>query len=509
MPKKSVDEFKQAFKAIKKPKMPKAVNSKTKSALEKAVGKDDDDTFVANIKTIGETDRDYLVDLVAYKFAKHFDNDDKRPFWQDKVPKDVMQEALAKIVPDDLDSTLTQKTFEKAIAGKQTSTVAMLFERDPAKAEKFVFDKFLSLTGNGQDEERTSWAIAARNNGVDMAAFEKKLLKQALAGGNEAAATQMGYLLVNVGEDELVDFAKDDPKQFFETALHGLKDTGTDFIKVLSKKSLRDKLKALDPDAWAEFVADTPMLASLAAVEAAVQTKGLTESSDIMDEMFTAVMDKKNMPLGYSGTAFDSNHLIMAGPTDKTNQFRENQKKAGIVDNFPEDPATDCHHLLYITQQMMEMYPGPKPEIHNVSCPDMLMTKPLSSIPGRGTLDRGFTGNVFDESGKPTGRVLFTGDDQGQKSHTWLSVKVAGSTKEEFYDPVIGTKGADVKGAVEMELTWVIPKRLARGNTGRYAVQDKKLKPASNSMGFSTGYYLTDNPAKYLSKDEKKQAGLE
>jgi hypothetical protein len=157
--------------------------------------------------------------------------------------------------------------------------------------------------------------------------------------------------------------------------------------------------------------------------------------------------------------------------------------------------------LLYITQGMMEMFPGQKPKIVNQSCPNMLMTKALSEIPGRGVLDRSFTGNVFDEQGKPTGKILFSGDN-GINSHTWLLVDGVP------FDPVLGTKGDDVAGAVAETFDWVIPKRLAKGKKGSYAVQDEKLQPTTNSMGFRTGYYLTKNPAKFLKKEELDQAKL-
>ena len=245
------------------------------------------------------------------------------------------------------------------------------------------------------------------------------------------------------------------------------------------------------------------MLATLAKAESKVAEKGLTDTPSVMEEVFSTLLDGTTMPLGYAATPLDPNNTILAGPTDKSAVFRTDQKKKKDKegDVMPDVPSTDCHHLLYITQGMMEMFPGHTPKIVNQSCPDMLMTKPLSSIPGRGLLDRSFTGNVFDESRKPTGMVLFSGDN-GINSHTWLLVDGVP------FDPVLGTKGNDVAGAVQENFSWVIPQRLAKGKKGSYAIQDPALKPAANAMGFSTGYVLTKDPGGLLTEAEKTTVGL-
>jgi hypothetical protein len=503
MPKKTPDEFKQAFKAIKKPKRPSKGVGKLKDVLEKAVGDEDSDAFVKNIDLIAKADRGYLIDLVAYKLGKHLENTDKRPFWQEKVPPDIMKAAVAKIVPDDLSTPTGAKAFEKALKDGKTADVALLFARDPVRAEQFLFDQATTLTGKENAGNRAMCMIAAASCGIDVVAFNKRVLKGALAAGNDDAATEFGKLLSGLGEDEIVDIATSNPALFFSKTLQGFKDRGSEFITMLGKKSLRDKLSVLNPGAWATFVAGTPMLAALVTVEQQVVDDGLVGSSAIMNAVFDAVLDPTKMQITYSATAVDSNHSIMVGFTDTTTGMREAQKKQGILEVFPDLPATDCHHSLYIMEQMMKLYPGFTPEIHNVNAPEMLMTEPLGTIPGRGTLDRGFPGNVFLENGTPTGRVLFTGDDNGKNSHTWLSVD------GEMFDPVMGTKGDDVAGAIGYQPTWIIYKRLANCNEDNlYAVMDKSLKPAANAMGFSTGYYLTDDPAKYLTEDEIKQAGL-
>jgi hypothetical protein len=477
MPKKTVKEFKEIFGAIQKPKLPNGITAKDKSALEKDLNNDEMAKFIKDAAELNKANPAYFADLVAYKLAKHFDNDEKRPAWLEKVPPDARAAAVAKIVPGDITDPITKRAFDKAFASDNKKMLALIRERDPI--------------GVGKLESQLA-RTEAKNN-----------VSAALKGGDDDAAMTQGELQLSIlSPDEIVEIASTNPKRFFATVLTGFKNNAK-FVEVLKNKDLRESLKKADPVEWKKFEAGTPMLATLAKVEAEVARKKLTTSATIMEEMFAAVLDSSTMPLGYAATPLDPNNTILSGPTKKSAAFREQQKKMKEQqgDPTPVLPSTDCHHLLYVTQGMMEMYPGQKPKIVNQSCPNMLMTKPLSTIPGRGILDRSFTGNVFDELGKPTGMILFSGDN-GINSHTWLLVDNVP------FDPVLGTKGNDVAGAVAETFDWVIPQRLAKGKKGSYAVQDEKLKPATNSMGFSTGYYLTKTPAKFLTKEESAEAKL-
>ena len=114
MPKKSRDDFKAAFKTVKKPKPPTKDAKASKIAIDKAIDKGDPDKtldgLIAELLKSGE--RDYVVKLVAYKYAKHYDDgSDKRPNWANKLPADIFGDALAIVVPDGLDKPLTQRRW--------------------------------------------------------------------------------------------------------------------------------------------------------------------------------------------------------------------------------------------------------------------------------------------------------------------------------------------------------------------------------------------------------------
>ena len=120
MPKKSRDEFKAAFKTVKKPNPPSKDAKASKVAIDKAIDKGDPDgTLDGLIKQLVDSkEQDYLVKLVAYKYAKHYeDGSDKRPSWTTKFPADIVNAALAIVVPDGFDKPLTQKTLDRAVGG--------------------------------------------------------------------------------------------------------------------------------------------------------------------------------------------------------------------------------------------------------------------------------------------------------------------------------------------------------------------------------------------------------
>lgn len=477
MPKKTIEEFKEVFGPIQKPKLPRNVTAKEKDTLEKEVRNDELAKFFKDSAELYKKDPGYFVDLVAYKLKKHFDNDEKRPAWLEKIPPEARKAAIAKIVPGDINDPVTKRAYEKAVSSGNSKMISLIKERDH----------------DGVD------AIEKKKASEDT----KKFLNGLLNGKDDEEAIREGDLkMAWMTQDDIVDLASSNPKRFFATMLTGFKNNAK-FVEFLKDRDLCNRLKKLNPTEWKKFEDGTPMLATLSKVEGEVVRKKLTRSADIMEEVFAGVLDDKVMPLGYAATPLDPNNTILSGPTKKSDDFRklQKEKKDKQGDVMPDVPSTDCHHLLYITQSMMEMYPGQKPKITNRSCPNMLMTKPLSTIPGRGLLDRKFAGNVFDETGKPTGMVLFSGDN-GINSHTWLMVDGVP------FDPVLGTKGDDVAGAVQETFDWVIPQRLAKGAKGSYVVQDPELEPATNAMGFSTGYYVAKDPRQFLNSSELEQAKL-
>src|SRR5579863_1032582 len=98
MPTKTVKEFKEIFGPIKKPKLPNGVSAKDKSALEQDLKDDQLQKFFADAAELNKKNPAYFADLVAYKLAKHVDNQERWPAWLEKIPPDARAAAVARIV---------------------------------------------------------------------------------------------------------------------------------------------------------------------------------------------------------------------------------------------------------------------------------------------------------------------------------------------------------------------------------------------------------------------------
>jgi hypothetical protein len=239
-----------------------------------------------------------------------------------------------------------------------------------------------------------------------------------------------------------------------------------------------------------------------------IAAKKLKTDGEKVGAMFDAIMNNQGIPLAYYTNNFTPNHAILSGGSEWDKGFAADQKKTLGAD-APDLPATQCHKLLHLTTELVGQCPGltKPPKVVQDTCDNMLLTAPLASIPGKGLLDKSFTGNVFDDSDKPTGQILFTGDS-GKNSHTWLVIDGVP------FDPVLGTRGDQVAASIQERFDWLIVDRVARGASGRYVVKgpgkDGKAVPkaASNKMGFISGYRITANPENYLEDDELIQAKI-
>ena len=230
-----------------------------------------------------------------------------------------------------------------------------------------------------------------------------------------------------------------------------------------------------------------------------------------MNELFDSLVDNKGIDLSYYTNTFYTPNDVMLGPSEMQETMFEKQREIN-PEGTPDGPASQCSMLTNTMQRMLEFCPGmkKKPKITQEEIAGMTMTVPLATIRTKGLLDKSFPGNVFDESGAPTGRVLFTGSG-GIKSHTWLVVDGVA------YHSVLGTKGDAVKGSVEEEFSWSKADAFAKGKNGRFIIQvtgeipvELKTKPkvATNKMGFSTAYILTDKPERVLNKEEMAELGV-
>ena len=154
-------------------------------------------------------------------------------------------------------------------------------------------------------------------------------------------------------------------------------------------------------------------------------------------------------------------------------------------DGIPGAPATQCHNLLGVLRHSLEAS-GIDLPVRSEDIDNMALTVPLRSLPRRGLLPP-FDGNIINDNGDYTGQVLFTGAD-GKQSHTWLVIG------DEPYDPVLGTRGAEVANAVANQFDWVVPDQVGKGNGGWYIVRDSEKKAAPNDHGFGSAYRLTKTP---------------
>ena len=529
MGKKSKDEFKAAFKAIKKPKAPDSGAKKQKSKLETAVDKAedwDDPKFKQLAQDLYDENPDYMVDLIAYKFAKHFDEgSQEKPFWTNQVPKEALQKALAKVVPGDMSDKLTQVTLEKSLLGKgtQDNTAKVIYERDPEGTTEFAMAKWSEAYSRGDEELAKKWA------GVMPNTREGVLLKfdQITSTGNADAARAYAIQLSQLTKDDedtavdptsvdrgleqkeldheaILGVAKANPTLFVSQILPGLK-AQNNFVEIVTQPELQSLLKKKAPKEWEKLVAETPVLSLLGDVEKEIKRKKLTDPAKMVGEMFDAIMNNRGIPLAYATNTIDNNRVILSGGTEDDKKSREKTKEV-MGDACPDLPATQCHMLLHLTEEMMNLCPGlnKKPKITQGTINNILLTKPLASIPGKGLLDKTFGGNVFDEGGKSTDQILFTGDS-GKNSHTWVVIDGV------EYDPVLGTRGKQVGESIGDQFDWLIEDRVARGSGGNFIIKGAEgtPKPKANKMGFSSGYLLTQQPQKYLSEDEMKAAKLQ
>jgi hypothetical protein len=131
MGKKTVEEFKEIFGVIKKPKLPKNISAKDKSALEKDLNNDQLEKFFKDAANLYKSDPEYFAQLVAYKLTKHFDNEKKRPAWLEHIPPDARKAAIKKIVPGDISDPATLGAYDKAGKSGNERMLALIKERDP------------------------------------------------------------------------------------------------------------------------------------------------------------------------------------------------------------------------------------------------------------------------------------------------------------------------------------------------------------------------------------------
>lgn len=503
---KTVAEFKAAFLTIRKPKLPKGLKNADKDLLEEDV------RYVAQPGNPGDTNwnkstattrfatrtaelhadpatKQYVVDLAAYKLGKHAD-DAKLGMWLTQVPPEVRDAAVAKLVPRDLTDPYVQRALAKAAKSGNRGRADLIFARDPTGTVDHALSQRAAAAGD--DVKQQQWLDAIPQTPE----ANRLIVAKVVALGDVTMLPRVTDSLRQIIKDPVAvrAVAAQNPAFFVKTVLPALK-ADPNLPGLLADPELRTLLQEDAPAEWAKLVAATPMLEFIDGLADTVEG----DKPGAVKAVFDAVVNNVGIELAYFTNSLFSNREILGGGTDadrkKHAKKKEEAEEKGEL--YPDIPASQCHDVVHTLELLAQSFPGVKPGIKPIYIKGMLLTKPLGAIGAKGILDSSFPGNVFGEDGVATGQVLFTGNERGQQSHTWLEIDGVP------YDPVLGTSGPDVKASVANEFVWTVPDRVGKGAGGWYVVKDPALKAAPNAMGFDTGYYLTQDPTPYLKDGER------
>ncbi|MGE0386807.1 MAG: hypothetical protein AB7Q97_18940 [Gammaproteobacteria bacterium] len=476
----TIDEFKQTFD---KPATPKGA-SKQKDTLEdiakEMTAKKDErraDTFKSTAAEIYKDHADYYVELLGYKLAKHWD-DKSRKVWLERSPAEASEKVLDKLYTG-------RKWDEDAINGELESSpshviVDYLEKRQPALVRTAAKKKFAELDGAKLEEYGTKLPFAAKTD----------LLKEGLAKKDAKAVKACIGAFAFLTEKQQQDYAEADPDFFVTNVFPVLHESGDNALNMLKKPKWREILSQ-DQAAWKKLTDSMPILSVSVAAKKRTNKDDPTPK-EMTEAIFDCVCLNDGVQMTYFTNPVDTDHALLGGPSETDTKARTDQvsilKNGGYEE--PDKPATQCHNLKGIVKQMVQLSLGDKVRIEDDHIDYMLLTKPMSQMPG-GLLPKTFGGNVRDDSGKLTGQVMFTGVG-GTHSHTWLRIDGVD------YDPVLGTRGAAVKNSKADEFKWVVPELVGKGTGGDYIIKDPQLKPAPNKHGFGTCYRLTKKPEDYI-----------
>ncbi len=319
---------------------------------------------------------------------------------------------------------------------------------------------------------------------------KQELLVEGLKSKDVNTVRACGGAFAFLSPKEQMEFADADPAFFIANIFLPSHDSTDNSLAMLKNPKWRDILQK-DPVAWKKLADTMPVLS---VGEAAKKRVGKDDATpkELTEAIFDCVLENDGIELTYFTNPIDSDHALLGGPGEKDIKAREEQvanlKKQGY--DVPDKPATQCHNLKGVVKQMVIQALGDKVKIEEDHIAGMLLTKPISGMPG-GLLPNTFGGNVYDENDKLTGQAMFTGVG-GTQSHTWLRIDGVD------FDPVLGTRGAAVKAAKADEFTWIVTDLVGKGTKDDFIIKDPKLKPAPNKNGFGSAYRLTKDPTKYI-----------
>ena len=414
------------------------------------------------------------IDLIAYKVGKHID-DPKLAIWVRDVDEDLMKAAATKMIPRDLSDEATLQQFRKAQKQKNLGLLDLFNRRDPEGTNRVnVQDRAVDLAKNLGDAFEKNDAQTAETLGVDFDSVIK--------------------------HGDPVAMAKANPVLFFGSVMKGFRESSVAFHGgVRQARTARGAEEGLSG-------AVEGFCGGLADAGDAGEGGGDGGEGSIGREDGGRAVRRDPGSNGDAVDLFGDDERV----SDNRHPGRADQVECASADDRDEKdrctrPATDCHNLQNLTLRLVEAKLGNsvkrsvfppteeelKADVNAKGTPKgkakgMVLTRKLSDIGTKGLIGS-FQGNVFDEGGKPTGKVFFTGDGNGQDSHSWLVVtmvdKKDGKTKEMAFDPVLGTKGAEVERAIdEQSITWANgDKTVAKTPGGFYLVrEDKDCGPNSD-----------------------------
>lgn len=468
MAKASIAAFKTAFK---KPIAPiTAVGDKL--GLDKENAKDGGGDFRKKAAKLHQENPKYFKKLLAYKMAKHWE-DDSRYRWMNDSPAEAVESIVGDIIGDAPD------------APKMKLAVEQMFDCTAALTKLAKLDNDLLLSSVKQALKDFDPKKADRLMTSLPAAVSQQILKDAFASKDKALMKLSIPNVQHMPKNELEGLATSDPAFFLTDVLKPFNGVSPKGVEMLSDPKMRETL-AKAGKTWTDFVENTPMLKFMDGVEK--KFKDTDTKADKVGTVFTSLVKNEGIDLTYFTNRLDEDRAILTGMTDKDEEVREKMEELGT--ECPDKPATQCHNLVGVMTRTVKAVLGDDVTITSGVVKGMALTVKMSTLPG-GLLPKSFKGNVVDEDGNPTGQVLFTGNEFGEQSHTWPIIDGVA------FDPVLGTKGDAVKAAVANEFKWIVKNETAKGEGGWYFVPAPDLKAPANKHGFGSVYRLTKNPLKF------------
>jgi uncharacterized protein DUF4157 len=439
---------------VRKPKgRANVIPGKTKDELEKHARSGTGRPFRELAEKVYSAQPDQFVALLAYKLNKHAAGvGTKLNIWRDYSPEAAVALALDKNDSlngaDDADQV---EQITKAAGSGDKKALASFYRLHPDLVEQVVADKL------AEGKPTTGWTRAL-------------------------APEAMAHVAEKMGAETFID----------KVLIPMRGEAGG--LELMQMHPLTEYLEKHAGKKFDTFRDSVPMLRVVKKGREDAEKADVSGPLDIVDKVFDAFVRNEGIDLSYYTNSLEPTLMILTGGTAQDDEMfkaqRELLNKPGGM-GAPSKPATQCHNLLKTLENVMLAVPGLKLNIVSEDVAGVTLTRALKDLP-QGLIDKSFKGNVFDEAGRPTGQVCFTGNE-GTQSHTWSVIN------GKAYDPVMGTKGDEVKGAVDGEFEPAPGRKGVFREKGgvRFLVAEKGLRATANSHGFGSGYRLTTKPESY------------